>query len=51
MQDDTTVSQGDVEIAVRVAQTSETFTGHVSDATRSDIDSMMRSVRCMTLNL
>ena len=26
MQDDTTISQGDVEIAVRVAQTSETFT-------------------------
>ena len=26
-QDDTTVSQGDVEIAVRVAQASETFTG------------------------
>ena len=27
MPDDTTVSQGDVEIAVRVAQASETFTG------------------------
>ena len=27
MHDDTTVSQGDVEIAVRVAQASETFTG------------------------
>ena len=27
MQDDTTVSQGDVEIAVRVAQASEAFTG------------------------
>ena len=27
MQDDTTISQGDVEIAVRVAQASETFTG------------------------
>ena len=26
-QDDTTVSQGDVEIAVRLAQASETFTG------------------------
>ena len=26
-QDDTTVSQGDVEIAVRVVQASETFTG------------------------
>ena len=26
-QDDATVSQGDVEIAVRVAQASETFTG------------------------
>ena len=26
-QDDTTISQGDVEIAVRVAQASETFTG------------------------
>ena len=27
MQDDTTISQGDVEIAVRVAQASEAFTG------------------------
>ena len=26
-QDDATISQGDVEIAVRVAQASETFTG------------------------
>ena len=27
VQDDTTISQGDVEIAVRVAQASETFAG------------------------
>ena len=26
-QDDTTISQGDIEIAVRVAQSSEAFTG------------------------
>ena len=30
LQEDTTISQGDVEIAVRVAQASETFTGQCS---------------------
>ena len=48
--DDTAVYKGDVEIAVRVAQATETFTGRCFNATRSDIKSTMRSVRCTTLN-
>ena len=49
-QDDAAFSQSDVEIAVRVAQASETFTGQCFKCNRSGIDSMMRSVKCMTLN-
>ena len=45
-QDDATVSQGDVEIAVRVGQASETFTGQWFRCNKA----MMRSVKCMTLN-
>ena len=50
IQDDATISQGDIKIAVRVAQASETFTGQCFRWNRSDIASMMRSVRCTTLN-
>ena len=49
-QEDATISQGDIEIAVRVAQASEMFTHYVSDATRLDINSVMRSVKYTTLN-
>ena len=51
-QEDATVSQGDIGIAVRVAQAilQRHLQVNVSGATRSDIDSMMRSVKCMALN-
>ena len=49
-QEDTTISQGDVEIAVRVAQPSEAFTANASDVIRWDIDSVMRNVKCLTPN-
>ena len=48
--DDITISQGDIEIAVRVAQALEKFTGQCKGATRSDIEFVMRSVRCTTPN-
>ena len=49
-QEDTTISQGDVEIAVRVAQASEAFTGQCFGCNKVRLDSAMRSVRCMTPN-
>ena len=49
-QEDATISQGDVEIAVRMAQATRHLQADVSDATRLDIDSVMRSVKCMSLN-
>ena len=50
VQEDMTISQGDMEIAVRVAQASKAFTGDASDVTRWDINSMMRNVKCLSLN-
>ena len=47
--DDMPVSTGDIEIAVRVAHTLRHSWEGVSDATRSDIVSVMRSVKCTTL--
>ena len=47
MQDDTTISQGNIEIAVRHLRHLQV---NVSDAISSDIDSMMRSAKCTTLN-
>ena len=49
-QDDTVVSQGDVEIAVRVARHLRHLHVNVSDAMRLDIDFAMRSAKCMTPN-
>ena len=49
-QEDTTVSQGDVEIAVRVAQVSEAFTGRCFRCNKVGHQFPVRNAKCSTLN-
>ena len=49
-QEDATISQGDVELPSEWHKHQRHLQVDVSDSTRLDIDSVMRSVKCMTLN-
>ena len=49
-QDDATIFQGDLELLSEWHRHQRHLQIDVSDVTRSDINSMMRSVKCMTLN-